>query len=381
MKAFNIQPEVWSRLTRIKSNDKVGTSYLFTGNSGSGKEWMAIEFSKLINCASSVDNSCDTCTSCVKFSKLQHENLHSIFPMPASSKSNKGTDPLKNLSADEFDLYISSLELKSKNPFYKVELPNARRITIDSIRYLKKSIYLKSQTTGRKVVIIFDAHLLSEGAGESANALLKILEEPPKNTSIILVTDQKSKLPLTISSRCQQIVFPNISLEKAREFLESEGIDNLKSMQLAIFSNGNMGLAKELIEKEIEDPILEGQKIINEMTALDKMAWNNTINSFSMLAFRNQKEFVFRINLAQMWINLASREKNGESLFTDNPALLKAFKMFNDQYPRINFYGVNQLFEEAIQAISRNLYMPLVMINLLISLQTLLKGKEPEVVI
>ena len=161
---------------------------------------------------------------------------------------------------------------------------------------------------------------LSEGAGESANALLKILEEPPKNTSIILVTDQKSKLPLTISSRCQQIVFPNISLEKAREFLESEGIDNLKSMQLAIFSNGNMGLAKELIEKEIEDPILEGQKIINEMTALDKLAWNNTINSFSMLAFRNQKEFVFRINLAQMWINLASREKNGESLFTDNPA-------------------------------------------------------------
>jgi hypothetical protein len=55
--------------------------------------------------------------------------------------------------------------------------------------------------------------------------------------------------------------------------------------------------------------------------------------------------------------------------------------MFNDQYPRINFYGVNQLFEEVIQAISRNLYMPLVMINLLISLQTLLKGKEPEVVI
>ena len=125
----------------------------------------------------------------------------------------------------------------------------------------------------------------------------------------------------------------------------------------------------------------EGQKIINEMTALDKMAWNNTINSFSMLAFRNKKEFVFRINLAQMWINLAFREKNGESLFSDNPALLEAFKMFNDQYPRINFYGVNQLFEEAIQAISRNLYMPLVMINLLISLQTLLKGKEPEVVI
>ena len=77
--------------------------------------------------------------------------------------------------------------------------------------------------------------------------------------------------------------------------MESEGVNNSKSMQLAIFSNGNMSLAKELLSKEIDEPILEGQKIINEMITLDKLAWNNTINNFSMLAFRNPKDFIFYI--------------------------------------------------------------------------------------
>ena len=381
MIASNVQPKVWSRLRKIKSSDKIGTAYLFSGSSGSGKEWLAVEFSKLINCETNNNDLCSSCSSCVKLSKLQHENLHCIFPMPSSSKSKIGADPIKALSSDDFDFYISSLEQKSKNPFHKVQIPNARRITIDSIRFLRKSIYLKSQAPGRKIVIIFEAHLLSEGAGESANALLKILEEPPNNTSIILVTDKKSKLPLTISSRCQNIVFPNISLESAREILESEGVDNSKSMQLAIFANGNMSLAKELLSKEIDEPILEGQKIINEMITLDKLAWNNTINNFSMLAFRNPKDFIFKINLAQMWINLAFKSKNAETLNVDDLILIDTFKKFNDKHPKANLYGINQLFEELVQALSRNLYMPLVMINLLISIQTFLKGKEPEVII
>ena len=196
-----------------------------------------------------------------------------------------------------------------------------------------------------------------------------------------MVTDKKSKLPLTISRRFQNIVFPNISLESAREILENEGVDNSKSMQLAIFSNGNMSLAKELLSKEIDEPILEGQKIINEMITLDKLAWNNTINNFSMLAFRNPKDFIFKINLAQMWINLAFKSKNAETLNVDDLILIDTFKKFNDKHPKANLYGINQLLEELIQALSRNLYMPLVMINLLISIQTFLKGKEPEVII
>ena len=115
------------------------------------------------------------------------------------------------MSKGDIDLLTESIQNKSKDPFYKISIPRASRILIQSIRELRKSLYLKGSPSGRKLVIIFDAHLLSVGQGEAANALLKILEEPPENTTLILVTDHQSLLLPTILSRCQLIQFPPLS--------------------------------------------------------------------------------------------------------------------------------------------------------------------------
>ena len=76
---------------------------------------------------------------------------------------------------------------------------------------MRRKLYLKTQNSGRKVVLVFDAHLLNSGQGEAANAFLKILEEPPSNTTIILVTDHMELLLPTILSRCQKINFPKLN--------------------------------------------------------------------------------------------------------------------------------------------------------------------------
>ena len=81
------------------------------------------------------------------------------------------------------------LKKNRKIRFIKSRIPHANRILIQSIRVLRRTLYLKTQNSGRKVVLVFDAHLLNSGQGETANAFLKILEEPPLNTTIILVTD------------------------------------------------------------------------------------------------------------------------------------------------------------------------------------------------
>ena len=112
---------------------------------------------------------------------------------------------------------ISNREIFQREMFFKINVPGARRITINAVRDLRKTIYLKSQSGGRKMVLIFDAHLLSEGMGESANALLKILEEPPKNTSFILVSDKKLALLPTIISRCQPMNFSALNLDQTRQ--------------------------------------------------------------------------------------------------------------------------------------------------------------------
>ena len=173
-----IQPTIWDRLKRAKTNDRIGSAYLFSGRRGCGKEWVAIEFSKLLNCERTGENACNECSSCIKFESLQHTNLKLIVPLPGSDKSTQSINPLDALKREELVYLTDAIAEKGKNPLSKIKVPRARRITINAIRDLRKTIFLKSQSSGRKMVLIFDAHLLSEGVGESANALLKILEEP-----------------------------------------------------------------------------------------------------------------------------------------------------------------------------------------------------------
>jgi len=165
------QPMVWERLLRAKSNNRVGSAYLFTGSRGCGKEWGAIEFAKLLNCENASGTSCNRCPSCAKFVGLQHPNLKLIVPLPGSDKSTKSSNPLDALKKEDLEYLTEAIARKGSNPFYKIMVPAARRITINSIRDLRKTIYLKSQSNGQKIVLILDAHLLSAGMGESANAL------------------------------------------------------------------------------------------------------------------------------------------------------------------------------------------------------------------
>ena len=99
------------------------------------------------------------------------------------------------------------------------------------------------------------------------------------------------------------------------------------------------------------------------------------------MAFRSPQEFIFRINLIQMWINIAYKYKCGEQL----PMLISdfsdSFYDFNNKFPKANYFEINALLEGSIDALSQNLYMPLFMLNMMITIQTLLKGKEPKVVV
>ena len=58
-----------------------------------------------------------------------------------------------------------------------------------------------------------------------------------------------------------------------------------------------------------------------------------------------------------------------------------SFNQFNNQFPKANYFKINALLEESIEALSRNLYMPIFMSNMMITIQTLLKGKEPKIIV
>ena len=195
------QGQTWEKLSNISNSDKIGSAYLFNGPIGCGKEGLSLKFAQLINCKSHSNNICHECDSCLKFNTLQHEQLNIIVPLPTPKTPNSADIIPKE--------YFSALDEKARDPFHKIALSKATRILIQSIRDLKKKLYFKHEKgSGRSFVIIFNSELLCAGQGESGNALLKLLEEPPDNTTFILVTDHKKMLFETIISRCQNIDIP-----------------------------------------------------------------------------------------------------------------------------------------------------------------------------
>lgn len=143
----------------------LGHAYLFSGIRGTGKTSCAKIFARAVNCLNPIDgNPCNKCENC------------------------------KMILEDK------ALEV--------VEMDAASNRRIDDIRELKEKVIYPPQIVKYKVYIIDEAHMITN---EGFNALLKILEEPPKHLIFILATTEIDKLPDTIISRCQRFEFKRIN--------------------------------------------------------------------------------------------------------------------------------------------------------------------------
>jgi DNA polymerase-3 subunit delta' len=374
--SFNIksaQPDVWELLDRIIRNERIGSAYLFAGQAGVGKEAMSIELGASINKYYFKNDKKLAGLNYLRFKSLQHELLKLVFALPAASSRKEGGDPLESLSNEDQQLLTKSIEQKAQDPFHKIIIPGATRILINSIRELRRSLYLKSDDVGRKIVLIFDAHLLSLGQAESANALLKILEEPPKNTTIILITDNKDKLLPTILSRCQHIDFPPLKKNIIQKYLNEKYIDPKFSEIFAGIAQGNMRKAI-LLSKESIDSLMENINQITEIV-VDENAneWKKFINDNAVLVRKNIDQFQFNIFLLQIWFQSVYRLKNGIKDELQHSVLIKKMEQFIIKYPDANLQKINILLEETLEAVERNLYMSLVLTNLLVNIHNNLK--------
>ena len=365
---LHYQPNVWSQLTKIAQSGLVGNGYIFSGPTGCGKEGLALLFSQLLNCESPKEDVCGSCPSCFRFHGLQNEKLKLVVPLPAPKSKSLNGEENSSMSKGDIDLLTESIQNKSKDPFYKISIPRASRILIQSIRELRKSLYLKGSPSGRKVVIIFDAHLLSVGQGEAANALLKILEEPPENTTLILVTDHQSLLLPTILSRCQLIQFPPLSDANVDHWLAGQG-ETENAAYISGLSKGNIHRARKLLNKSLSDLTHEIESFIKKITSTEPNVWRNFTQDYGRLAFQNPNELKFQFQMASLWIHGAYHLRNKITLLIHNTELKQGMEIFNKQYPFSDLQGIVLLLDSVTESMAMNFHMPLILINLLLDIQ------------
>ncbi|MED5554274.1 MAG: hypothetical protein VX530_04290 [Candidatus Neomarinimicrobiota bacterium] len=360
------QKETWGKLVKISDSGNIGSAYLFSGSKGSGKEGLALKFAQLLNCQGSNIEICFKCESCIRFSTLQHERLNIIVPLP-TPKDNKTDSGNKNFIPQD---YIKSIKQKSSDPFYKILIPKAKRILIQSIRDLKKTLYLKQDSnSGRNIVIIFNSELLCSGQGESGNALLKVLEEPPENTTIILTTDYKKMLFETIISRCQAIDIPMLPNDYIFEWLLKRKVKEKDANFLVSICRGNIHQAKALSNQPINKIISTIEKISTTLINQNPDQWRRFIDHYSRLCVSDQLEFSYHINLISLWFKGVNKHRQGLKSDFDDTNLHSQIVSFSKTYPTANIYAIVLCLEDVMKSVSQNLYMPLIILNLILDIQ------------
>lgn len=198
-------------LTRSMEKGRLSASYLFSGPRGVGRALCARAFIKSLVCkdeSAKGDPSC-RCSSCVRVDANEHPDIRWI--KPAKNKS----------------------------------------IKIEEIRGIKDFLSLKPFESPLSAAVIEDAHMMTTDA---SNALLKVLEEPPGDSTIILISDKKELLLATVLSRCSEVRFTPLSISDTKDMIaRNSGMDDKAAGFLAYLSQGSPGLALEMAKEGISE--------------------------------------------------------------------------------------------------------------------------------
>lgn len=200
----SIQPIVFRQLQNSFEHGRLAHAYLFEGDQGTGKAELALWFAKHMFCLNLQNEMpCEKCNNCLRITSKDHPDVVEIEP-------------------------------------------DGQSIKIDQIRALQSELAKSGFESAKKVVIIHQAEKMNSN---SANSLLKFLEEPPANFMIILETQSLGKILPTIRSRCQTIHFQALSTERLQSRLESEQIPAKTAKLLANLTN-SYGKAVEISKDE-----------------------------------------------------------------------------------------------------------------------------------
>jgi DNA polymerase III subunit delta' len=239
------QQRVVRLLRTLHESERLPHAFLFHGPPGVGKEAIAIELARVLNCESGRWEVCGLCRSCKMMHKLRHPHLKLVFALP-SRDSDPDRSPFEKLSDAEIAEVNEEIDEKAANPYHHITLSKGSQIIIGSIRDLRHEAAFRATGHGRTVVVVCDAERMNNNA---ANALLKTLEEPTGDMLLILCTSKRDALLPTIISRCQQVRFDMLSDQEIRRALERDHAGVPDAVSLAVqLSAGNYSMARELVE-------------------------------------------------------------------------------------------------------------------------------------
>ncbi|NOZ46860.1 MAG: DNA polymerase III subunit delta [Chlorobi bacterium] len=365
------QESIKQKLRLTIAEKRISHAQLFYGTEGVGCLPLALAYAQYINCLNRTEtDSCGKCSSCKKYNKLIHPDLHFVFPVVK-------TDTEKKPVSDKF---ISKWrELVLENPYFtlhdwyskiQVEKKQGGIFEAESEKIIKK-LSLKPFESEYKTMIIWRPEKMNRF---TANKLLKLIEEPPPKTLIFLVANQLENILPTILSRTFQIKVPPVNDTYLIEALTKRGNSNINEVKdIVRISEGSITQAIQNIDKSEEDSFN-----FNNLQTLMRLAFKlkveaalKWVEEMSFLPREKQKSFLLN-GLRILRENFAFKYNLPEIQYmskTEKDWAAKFSIFINEK----NIEQFNKEFNLAHYHIERNANSKIVFFDLVLKVSILLK--------
>jgi DNA polymerase-3 subunit delta' len=369
-------------LRRAQENARVAHAYLFHGPEGTGKEALAVLAAQSFLCEARrpqpaaqttttislfdepaaptrvhapVDLACGACSSCRRVAEMSHPDVRVIFPRAASASEEDRAEVLRSLA---------------ENPYRRSRPWENPTILIEDIRGLKRDLGMTSYEGHGLVALILQADRMK---AEAANALLKILEEPPAQTLMILTAASLDGMLATIVSRCQPVRLLILSAGQIAATLQAQhNVPAERAQFIAKLANGSFRRSLDLLDDDVDTRRRQAVEFLRMSFRFNKPVeqmdfLNNLVREHDRRGLRQLLEF------CAVWIRDGYVLKLAPS---ESPPIINADqeRMLADlvkNLPNFDFPGVVAELEFAIECLDRYVQPWLVLMVLLYRIQQL----------
>lgn len=366
------QKEAKERLLQLIKENRVPHAMLFTGPSGTGKLALAVAFASLLlnpegnpnynNAKAMLDN-------------FEHPDLHFTYPtikLPSMASDYK---PVSDDFAQEWHSLITKTRYFSIAQWTAQIGDDKKRaiITAGESEALLHKLSIKSSQGGYKVSIIWLPELMNL---ECANKILKLLEEPPKGTIFLLVSEEPEKLLETIRSRTQRFDVKRIAEDDIRQALITRrSINEDDSTRISRIAHGSWSEALQAIdvgneERQFLDMFETLMRLCYMRRVKDLKKWTDAVSAYGrdkqrrmIVYFQRQVRENFMYNFYNPELNYQTREEAGFS---------RNFARFINE---ANVIGINDVLQTAYRDLGQNANAKIVFFDLALKMIVLILTK------
>lgn len=388
------QADVKDRLKGLVSDGRIPHAIMLCGDTGNGTLALAMAMASTLLCQGRLDTgggmfaddvpaepqaeACGHCAQCAMLRQWHHPDLHFSFPTVKASSMASDHKPVSDDYMKEWYGLINQ-----EGPYITLDqwmdamdaTTQQAIITAAESDALARKIALKSSQGGYKVAIIWLAERMND---ESANKILKTLEEPTDGTVFILCVERPELLLETIRSRVQRIDVPKIDSESLKQALmQRRGLDDGIAGRLARATDGNWTKAVEQLEPDSEQRLfldmfimLMRQVYSRDVRGMKK--WSDTVGDSKFGREKQKRLLQYFMRMVREAFMSNFQEPELSYMTLEEEQFVSKFGRFINE---ANVIDINALLELALRDISQNTNQKIVFFDTALRLTVLLLRK------